>query len=70
MYRTPTHTDLYLNFSSNHHLEHERSVVRTLHNRANQLVTNNDDKTIEVIYVNALLRNNNYEMVKTGKRYV
>ena len=47
VFRKPTHTNQYLNYSSNHPIEHKRGVVKTLMHGADVVVSNEEDRARE-----------------------
>ena len=51
VYRKPTHTDHYLQFSSHHPLHQKLGVARTLFDRSHKLVTDLSDRTVEEKHV-------------------
>jgi dTDP-4-amino-4,6-dideoxygalactose transaminase len=60
VYRKPTHTDRYLNFSSHNPVAHKRAVANTLFHRALVVPTDEDDKKDEVRHVKKALMSNGY----------
>ena len=47
VYRKPTHTDQYLNYNSHHPLHQKLGVIRTLFDRKDKIVTEQEDKKEE-----------------------
>ncbi|XP_066289685.1 uncharacterized protein [Branchiostoma lanceolatum] len=57
VYRKSTHTDQYLNFQSHHPLHQKLGVIRTLMDRCNAVVTEDQDKELETQHIKrALMR--------------
>ena len=51
IYRKATHSDRYLNFRSNHPIEHKSAVVNALAHRGNCLISNEGDKELEMKHI-------------------
>ena len=60
VYRKATHTDRYLDFSSDHDKRHKISTVETLLHRAIKLPSKSQGKNTEINHVTDALRVNNY----------
>ena len=60
VYRKPTHTDRYLDFSSHHDEKHKISTASTLLFRASSLPTSHEGKIRETSHVIAALEANGY----------
>ena len=61
VYRKPTHTDQYLNYSSNHKTSCKESFVSSLFNRAYSTITNKDDLHKEKARIKQVLKENGYQ---------
>ena len=60
IYRKPTHIERYLNFKSEHPLEHKSAVVDALTHRANSLIRDENKKRVELKHIENVLTLNGY----------
>ena len=67
VYRKPTHTDQYLQYSSHHQTSCKESVVFSLFNRAYSIITNKDDLRKENARIKQVLKENGYQESITSK---
>ena len=60
VFRKPTHTDQYLQFSSNQPLQHKLGVIRTLHHRCNTICSSEEAKLPEIDHLKKVLSVSGY----------
>ena len=60
VYRKATHTDRYLDFESHHPLSHKKSVISTLHSRAETHSSSQPLKALEAEHISCALGVNGY----------
>ena len=60
VYRKKTHTDQYLQFSSNQPLQHKLGVIRTLHHRAMTICSTEEEKLKEIEHLQKVLSISGY----------
>lgn len=60
IYRKPTHTDQYLLWTSEHPIAHKLSVAHTLFDRANNIITDTQDKQEEEKHIKKALKQCQY----------
>ena len=60
IYREPTHTDQYLNYKSHHPVHQKMGVIRTLFDRKDRIMTEDDGKQQEEEKVVRVLKNCGY----------
>ena len=71
VYRKPTHTDRYLQYSSQHPVNQKVSVACTLFSRANSITSNNEKKIEEFHQITKTLKNNGFPSNKCSfKKYL
>ena len=70
VYRKPTHTDKYLDFSSHHPLQHKISVIRTLFSQASVLSSSSLVQKEEEVHVYRALQMNGFEDTRPSRHVV
>ena len=60
IYRKSIHSERYLNFKSEHPLEHKSTVVNVLNHRANSLIRDENKKQVELKHKQNILTLNGY----------
>ena len=70
VYRKKTHTDQYLNFMSHHPLHQKLGVIRTLLNRCENVVTEEEDRRQEEEHITSALKKCSYptSSIRKAKR--